>query len=242
MEESRGFKEEDNPGSLSDYFSKDCFPIEEWFPDELAYTADMLRDTAANLSVKPTVNKYPSQTHDIESDTLGVKRFGQQHCVWVTPHTSTRVIPFGLAYGHEAVLPLEVMVPSLRVTHQSQLSPPEFMEAMLAELEGLDETRVKALNSIMANKAAVARAYNKKVKGKAFKEGNTVWKMVLPISQKDRALGKWSHTWDGPYIIENVLRGGVYLLKDLSGDVAQEPISGKYLKQYFPPLWEVIRN
>lgn len=38
-------------------------------------------------------------------------------------------------------------MPSLRVAFQHQLNPPEFTEAILVELDGLEEERLKALNT-----------------------------------------------------------------------------------------------
>ena len=35
----------------------------------------------------------------------------------------TRVSPYSLTYGHDAVLPMEVVVPSLRVCRHNDLNP-----------------------------------------------------------------------------------------------------------------------
>ena len=72
-------------------------------------------------------------------------------------------------------------MPSLRVAFQHQLTQPEFTEAMLVELDGLEEERLKALNTflLLSEKESRQSAYNKKVKGKSFEEGDLVWKRVL---------------------------------------------------------------
>ena len=65
---------------------------------------------------------------------------------------ATGTSPFALTYGHDAILPIEVSVPSLRLARQNSLTPEQFSEAMLMELEEVDEERFKALTSILAQK------------------------------------------------------------------------------------------
>ena len=97
------------------------------------------------------------------------------------------------------MLPMEVVVPSLRVSRHNGLNPQEYNEAMMMELEALDEIRLQALDHIMVQKEKVAKAYNKRVRRKNFEEGELVWKVVLTIGVKDRELGKWSPNCEGPF-------------------------------------------
>ena len=62
------------------------------------------------------------------------------------------------------MLPMEVVVPSLRVSRQNDLNPQEYSEAMMMELEALDRKRLQALDHIMIQKKKVVRAYNKQVR------------------------------------------------------------------------------
>ena len=84
------------------------------------------------------------------------------------------------------MLPMELLVPSLRVSRQNGLNPQEYNEAMIMELETLDKKILQALDHIMIQKKKVARAYNKCIKRKSFEEGELIWKVVLPIGAKDR--------------------------------------------------------
>ena len=59
------------------------------------------------------------------------------------------------------MLPMEVVVPSLRVSRHNGLNPQEYSESMMMDLEALDGTRLQALDHIMIQKKKVARAYNK---------------------------------------------------------------------------------
>ena len=70
---------------------------------------------------------------------------------------ATSTSPFALTYGHDAILPVEVSVPSLRVARQNSLTPGQFSEAILMELEEVNEERLKALTSILAQKTRISR-------------------------------------------------------------------------------------
>ena len=87
------------------------------------------------------------------------------------------------------MLPMEVVVPSLRISKHNGLNPQEYIEAMMMELEALDGKRLQALNHIMIQKKKVARAYNKRVRRNNFEEGELIWKVVLPIDAKTESWG-----------------------------------------------------
>ena len=86
----------------------------------------------------------------------------------------------------------------------------------------------------------MARAYNKRVKIKNFEEGELVWKVVLPIDAKDRELGKWFPNCEGPFKVNKVLPENAYWLSSLEGEPHKMFINGKYLKKYFPTMWEML--
>ena len=113
---------------------------------------------------------------------------------------SINTTPFLLVYGHDAVLPVEVTVQSLRVARQNQLSHTDYEDAMMAEMDDLDEAQVAALNSIILHKQRVIKNYNRRVRPKTFAIGDLVWKVILPFGTKDPYLGKWSPNWEGPYL------------------------------------------
>ena len=69
---------------------------------------------------------------------------------------STMVSPYSLSYGQDEVLPMEVVVPSLRVSRHNCLNPQEYNKAMMMELEEFDGKRLQALDHIMIQKNKVA--------------------------------------------------------------------------------------
>ena len=86
------------------------------------------------------------------------------------------------------------------------------------ELEDMASYRLRALINIEANKARVARWYDKKVKIKEFIQGELLWKLILPIGTKHQRYGKWSPTWEGPYRISRFVPGNAYILETLEGE------------------------
>jgi hypothetical protein len=94
------------------------------------------------------------------------------------------------------------------------------------------------LGEIEKDKIMVAKAYNKKVKAKSFQVGDLVWKTILPLRSKDQKFGKWSLSWEGPYKVAHVMSGDAYLLQTLQGKVLPKALSGRFLKQCHPSMWQ----
>ncbi|XP_075515859.1 uncharacterized protein LOC142550667 [Primulina tabacum] len=155
---------------------------------------------------------------------------------------ATGVSPFALTFGHDAVLPLEIMVPSMRVARQNELSSEYYSEAIIMELKEVDELRIQAYNVLLLQKQKVAKIYNKRINKKIFQERDIVWKTILPLGTKNRDLGKWSPNWEGPFKVHKILDGNTYWLSSLDGQPHKICVNGKYLKPYFPSMREEIEK
>ncbi|XP_070671491.1 uncharacterized protein [Malus domestica] len=147
--------------------------------------------------IKRMVIDSPEKWHENLGNTLWAYRTSKRAGTWTTL--------YALTFGQDAMLPVEINVSSVRIQNQFGLHSEEYIEVMCQGIEDLDVARIEALNQIQEGKRAVARAYNKKVKIKSFKEGDLVWKTVLPLGAQLRGFGKWSPTWEGPFIISRVL-------------------------------------
>ncbi|XP_055961838.1 uncharacterized protein LOC126681523 [Mercurialis annua] len=180
--------------------------------------------------VQKMLEENPRDWHRILSEALWAYRTSRRN--------ATGVSPFMLTYGHDAVLPMEVVVRSLRVAKQNHLTPEDYNETMMMELENLEEGRLQALNNMIIQKKKVSRSYNKKVRSKTFQEDELVWKLILPPGTKDREYGKWSTNWEGPFLVHKVMKGNAYWLSSLEGEPHKKFINGKYLKKYTPTIWE----
>lgn len=81
--------------------------------------------------------------HDIDEGRLQEERrlARMPEALWAygtTHRTATQSTPYSLVFGGEAVLPLEVKIPSLRVAMQCSMTMQQNAKLRLAELEGLD--------------------------------------------------------------------------------------------------------
>ena len=64
----------------------------------------------------------------------------------------------------------------------------------------------------------------------------------MPVASKDKELGKWSPNWEAPFKVHQLLSGNAYWLANLKGEPHKRFINGKYLKKFFPAMWEIVRN
>ncbi|XP_077240233.1 uncharacterized protein LOC143880804 [Tasmannia lanceolata] len=79
-------------------------------------------------------------------------------------------------YGMEAVLPVELRIPSLRVMIEASLPESEWVKARHQELQMIDEKRLRALYHIQGYQRRIERAFNKKVRVRDLKPGDLVLK------------------------------------------------------------------
>jgi hypothetical protein len=71
-------------------------------------------------------------------------------------HGATRVSPYQLVYGHDAVLPWEIKMGSRLLFSQDQVATNDYVTLMKDEFEYLVGHRLKALVNIEENKKRVA--------------------------------------------------------------------------------------
>ena len=136
--------------------------------------------------------------------------------LWVyktTSRTSTEEIPFSLAYGVEAMIPVEVGVPSLRRETYDQ---EENFALQRYELDLLEEKRDLAALRITSYKRRSERYFNSKVKDRRLKEGDLVLRKINS-NTKETSAGVLGPNWEGRYIIEGVVRPGTYKISGLTG-------------------------
>jgi hypothetical protein len=110
--------------------------------------------------IKKRIKDNPRRWYEKLSETLWAHRTSR--------HEATKVTPFELVYGQEAVLPMEMDLQSLRVTRQGSLLAEEYHELMMDMIEDVPESRFKALEEIGKEKIKIAKVYNRRVVEKSF--------------------------------------------------------------------------
>jgi hypothetical protein len=180
--------------------------------------------------IKKKISDNPKQWYKILSEALWAHR--------ISKHGVTKVSPFELVYGQEAVLPVEINLNAVRFAKQNDLIVGDYYNSMIDNIDEVTDKRVTALGEIEKDKIMVAKDYNKKVKDKSFQVGDLVWKTVLPLRSKDWKFGKWSPSWEGPYKVIEVMLGNTYLLQTLEGKDLPKALNECFLKQYHPSMWQ----
>ena len=132
-----------------------------------------------------------------------------------TQKSATRETLFALAFGTEAVAPIEVGLKSQRI----ELEVVEHNDkALHLNLDLLDEKREQVLRRTEDYQRKTVRYYNQKVKPRSYVPGDLVLKKLLP-ARKNPAHGKLGPNWEGPYIISRVVRPSNYELQIEEGRI-----------------------
>ncbi|XP_040369443.1 uncharacterized protein LOC121051299 [Rosa chinensis] len=91
--------------------------------------------------LKKMLVENPRQWHDTLYETLWAYRTSKRN--------PTATTPYALMFGHDAILPLEINVHSLRVQEQHHLIGEDYVQAMWQEHEDLSEQRLAALDNLI---------------------------------------------------------------------------------------------
>ncbi|GJX82356.1 reverse transcriptase domain-containing protein [Tanacetum coccineum] len=153
------------------------------------------------------------------------------HVMWAhrtTIKTSNGHTSFSLTYNTEAVIPVKISVPSLRCATIDQAMNDE---ALLLNLDILEEGREKAAIQEAKSKAKMEKYYNAKVRSTTFKQGDFVYRNNEANHAKEGE--KLDPKWEGPYEIVEVLRKGAYKIRNDSGDILPRTWNVKDLKKCY---------
>jgi hypothetical protein len=145
------------------------------------------------------------------------------------PWKSTGETPFLLAYGSEAVIPLEIGLPTLRTSEW------ELIKNNLAQSQALDlleERREQAMIRPASYQQQLKKGYNKNVRPRSFQQGDLVLRKVLG-NTKNLTDGKLGPNWEGPYRVQSVIGVGAYHLENLNSIPQPRPWNVSNLRKYF---------
>jgi hypothetical protein len=125
----------------------------------------------------------------------------------------TRHTPFKLVYGQEAVVPLEFIVPILRVATITQMIERGTVQERLNHLMTMEEERILEGFNQKFQKERDKYFHDRHIKKKTFKEGD----LILMYDNKSfQHPGKIRMHWLGLYEVKYITDGGDVHLRDLS--------------------------
>ena len=79
----------------------------------------------------------------------------------------------------------------------------------------------------------MAKAYAQAVYPKAFTKGQLVLRTTKHVRRNLPGPSKFAPKWEGLYIIKEAHDSGYYYLSKENGTILEDPINGKWLKQYY---------
>jgi hypothetical protein len=95
--------------------------------------------------IKKKIKENPRRWHKVLSESLWAHR--------ISRHGATKVTPFELVYGQEAVLPVEVNLDAYRLAKQNDLPTVVYHDLMMDNIDEVTNIRLKALKEIEKDKA-----------------------------------------------------------------------------------------
>ena len=137
--------------------------------------------------------------------------------------------PFKLAYGQEVVMPMEYIVPSLKIATLTDLADEETVEERLLHLVELEEDRFIAGFHQQVQKNREKSWHDRHIKSKAINEGDLV---LMYDNMFAWFTGKFHMHCLGPYQVKHVTEGGAISFAKLDGTMAPTMVKGSRLKLY----------
>ena len=146
-----------------------------------------------------------------------------------TKRRSTGETPFALAYGVEAVISLEVGLPTTRTT---EYDAEENESNLRKDVNLLEEKRDMAIIRLASYQQQMKRRYNKNIKPRSFQVGDLVLRKMV-TNTKNPNDGKLEPNWEGPYRVTTLAGVGAYRLEDMDGKPVPKPWNICNLRKYF---------
>ncbi|XP_048496327.1 uncharacterized protein LOC104906710 [Beta vulgaris subsp. vulgaris] len=146
-----------------------------------------------------------------------------------TVKNSTGETQFMLVYGSEAVLPIEIEEPTLRVMPYSEDTN---WAALRTALDQVPEVRDNALLRTQLYKLRMAREFNKRVARRPLKKGD-LFLRKMEVVGRAKEMGKLTPNWEGPYKIVQEVQNGTFCLEQMDGRSVPRTWNSNTLKKYF---------
>lgn len=143
---------------------------------------------------------------------------------------ATGETPFSLAFGAEAVVPVEINSTTHRI---DTFDPNENEEQLCLNRDLLEERREQANLRNAEHKNRLKRKFDAKAKVRYLKQGDWALRRVR-LSTKDSAAMTFNQRWEGPYKVIEVLKPGTYRLMDSTGYILPHPWNIEHLRYYYP--------
>jgi ribonuclease HI/transposase InsO family protein len=135
--------------------------------------------------------------------------------------------PFFMVYGSEAVLPADLTFRAPRLTFKSIA---EAEATRLEEIDVLEEERLNVVIQSARYQQTLRRYHDQAIRPRAFAVGD----LVLRRIQSGEGRHKLSPPWEGPFIVAEVTRPGLYRLTQMDGTPIGNSWNIEHLRKFYP--------
>eukprot|EP00253_Pinus_taeda_P002507 PITA_02507 len=151
----------------------------------------------------------------------------------ITQKASIGSSPFKLFYGKEAVLPTNLILPSLALVQFIEESPSSSLQLRHDQILKLEEEGEKAKTIHAKHQQIIKSSFDSISSGsKQFQVGDVALKWDKANEDKGKHT-KFQKMWLGPFQICEKIGHSTFILQDLSGLRDSLPINGLILKKFF---------
>ena len=154
--------------------------------------------------------------------------------------TGTGFTPFHLVFGKEALLPVEVELPAIKMLEKMMETSTDAFATRLLYLEEAQLNRSLALEHYESMQDAAPKRVNAKVKSKGIVKGDLVLRYNSKLDKSFQK--KFQVKWEGPFQVSECFENGTYQLTDLDGTLHALRVNGLRLKKYVARLLTVIKD
>eukprot|EP00253_Pinus_taeda_P010355 PITA_10355 len=222
------------------------------FDNASYFSGNAMFDFAIKIGfkLKYSANYYPQSDGLAESTNKNlikiIKRtIEQNHKTWhkslifalwadrITQKASIGSSPFKLVYGKEAVLPTNLILPSLALLQFIEETPSSSLQLRHDQILKLEEEREKAKITHAKHQQIIKTSFDSISSGsKQFQVGDLVLKWDKAHEDKGKHT-KFQKMWLGPFQIYEKIGHSTFMLQDLSGLRDSLPVNGLVLKKFF---------
>ncbi|MCO5560447.1 hypothetical protein L7F22_014062 [Adiantum nelumboides] len=146
--------------------------------------------------------------------------------------------PFHLVYGQEALQPIELNIPSIKLTGRQEKNNDEAWIDRLPSLVELEWKRKAAYHCYERKALQLKDKLNEGLKDKEIKEESLVLRYNNALDNRFDA--KFERRWEGPFIVKKAFTSGYYQLMDLNGKEHPRKVNGYRLKPYLSRILPTV--
>ncbi|MCO5553292.1 hypothetical protein L7F22_006813 [Adiantum nelumboides] len=155
-----------------------------------------------------------------------------------TYRDATQFTPFHLVNGQEALQPIELNIPTIKLTGRQEQSNDEAWIDRLLNLVELEWKREAAYHCYEKKTLQLKDKLNEGIKDKEIKEKSLVLRYNNALDNRFDA--KFERRWEGPFIVKKAFTGGYYQLMDLNGKEHPRKVNGYRLKPYLSRILPAV--